>query len=133
MIADGWMWIPFIFVVMLAALQTVSRDQVEAAEVDGAGKWLIFRDVTWPQIAPVAGTVILIRWIEGFKLVDLPNVMTNGGPGIAAESLTLHSWFQWRALDFSGSASVAYLLLFTTVVICVSFFNFVVRRQAQRL
>jgi multiple sugar transport system permease protein len=44
MVADGWMWIPFMFVVMLAALETVSRDQVEAAEVDGAGKWFIFRD-----------------------------------------------------------------------------------------
>lgn len=131
MIADGWMWIPFIFVVMLAALENVSRDQVEAGEVDGAGGWLIFREITWPQIAPVAGTVLLIRWIEGFKLVDLPNVMTNGGPGIATESLTLHAWVQWRALDFSGSSAIAYLLLITTVVICVSFYNFVIRGQTR--
>ena len=123
MIGDAWMWIPFIFVVMLAALESVSRDLTEAGEVDGAGGWLIFRDITWPQIAPVAGTVLLIRWIEGFKLVDIPNVMTNGGPGIATESLTLHAWTQWRALDFSGSSAIAYLLLFTTVVICVSFYN----------
>lgn len=130
MIADGWMWIPFIFVVMLAALETVSRDLVEAAEVDGAGKWLIFRDITWPQIVPVAGTVVLIRWIEGFKLVDIPNVMTNGGPGIATETLTMHSWTQWRALDFAGSSAVAYTLLIVTVIICVSFFNFVIRRSS---
>ncbi|MGI9333821.1 MAG: carbohydrate ABC transporter permease [Gammaproteobacteria bacterium] len=131
MIGDAWMWIPFIFVVMLAALESVSRDQVEAGQVDGAGGWLIFRDITWPQIAPVAGTILLIRWIEGFKLVDLPNVMTNGGPGIATETLTLHSWVQWRALDFSGSSAIAYLLLITTVVICVSFYNYVVRRQVK--
>ena len=131
MVADAWMWVPFIFVVMLAALESVSRDLTEAGEVDGAGSWMIFREITWPQIAPVAGTVLLIRWIEGFKLVDIPNVMTNGGPGIATESLTLHSWTQWRALDFSGSSAIAYLLLFTTVVICVSFYNLVVRRYAR--
>ena len=71
MIADAWMWIPFIFIVLVAALDTVSKDLVEAADVDGAGKFLIFKDVIWPQIAPVAGTVVLIRWIEGFKLVDI--------------------------------------------------------------
>jgi len=131
MIGDAWMWTPFIFVVMLAALESVPRDLVEAGEVDGASGWSIFREITWPQIAPVAGTVLLIRWIEGFKLIDLPNVMTNGGPGIATESLTLQSWFQWRALDFSGSSAVAYLLLITSVVVCVSFFNFVVRRAAR--
>jgi len=131
MIADAWMWIPFIFIVLVASLDTVSKDLVEAAEVDGASKLLIFQDVIWPQIAPVAGTVILIRWIEGFKLVDIPLVMTSGGPGISTETLTMHSWTQWRALDFGGSSAVAYTLLFVTVVICVSFFNFVIRKYSQ--
>ena len=131
MIADAWMWIPFIFIVLVAALDTVSKDLVEAADVDGAGKWLIFKDVIWPQIAPVAGTVVLIRWIEGFKLVDIPLVMTSGGPGISTETLTMHSWTQWRALDFGGSSAVAYTLLFVTVIICVSFFNFVIRKYSQ--
>ena len=131
MIADAWMWIPFIFIVLVAALDTVSKDLVEAADVDGAGKLLIFKDVIWPQIAPVAGTVVLIRWIEGFKLVDIPLVMTSGGPGISTETLTMHSWTQWRALDFGGSSAVAYTLLFVTVIICVSFFNFVIRKYSQ--
>ena len=51
----------------------------------------IFREITWPQIVPVAVTVLLIRMIEAFKIVDLPNIMTGGGPGIATESMTLHS------------------------------------------
>ena len=125
-VGDSWQWIPFIFVVLLAALENVPRDFVEAAEVDGASGWEIFRDVTWPQILPVAATVILIRVIEAFKIVDLPNIMTSGGPGIATESMTLHSLFSWRALDLGQSAAVAYLLLFVTVVVCVSFFNLVV-------
>ena len=48
------------------------------------------------------------------------------GPGIATESLTLHAFMHWRALDLGGSAAVAYMLLFVTAVVCVSFFNLVV-------
>ena len=131
-LGDSWQWIPFIFIVMLAALENVSRDQVEAAQVDGASGLQIFRDITWPQIVPVAVTVILIRMIEAFKIVDLPNIMTSGGPGIATESMTLHSYFLWRANDMGSSAAVAYLLLILTVVVCSSFFNYVVLGQLRK-
>lgn len=131
-LGDSWQWIPFIFIVMLAALENVSRDQVEAAEVDGASNVQIFREITWPQIMPVAVTVILIRMIEAFKIVDLPNIMTSGGPGIATESMTLHSYFLWRANDMGSSAAVAYLLLILTVVVCSSFFNYIVLGQLRK-
>jgi multiple sugar transport system permease protein len=131
-VGDSWQWIPFIFICMLAALENVPRDQVEAAEVDGASSVQIFREVIWPQIVPVAATVILIRMIEAFKIVDLPNIMTSGGPGIATESMTLHAFFLWRANDMGSSAAVAYLLLILTVVVCSSFFNYVVLRQLRK-
>jgi multiple sugar transport system permease protein len=131
-VGDSWQWIPFIFVVLLAALENISHDHIEAAQVDGAGSWQIFREITWPQIIPVAATVMLIRVIEAFKIVDLPNIMTSGGPGIATESMTLQALFSWRANDFGQSAAVAYLLLFVTVVICSSFFNYVVLNQLRK-
>ncbi len=131
-VGDSWQWIPFIFIVLLAALENVPRDMVEAAHVDGAGNWQIFREITWPNILPVAATVMLIRVIEAFKLVDLPNIMTAGGPGIATESMTLHAFYAWRSLDLAQSSAVSYLLLFVTVVLCVSFFNLVIlKRRAQ--
>ena len=131
-VGDSWQWIPFIFIVMLAALENIPRDHVEAAQVDGAGSWMTFREITWPQIVPVAATVMLIRAIEAFKIVDLPNIMTGGGPGIATESMSLHSFFAWRANDYGQSAAVAYLLLFVTVVTCASFFNYVVLNQLRK-
>ncbi len=131
-LGDSWQWIPFIFICMLAALESVPRDHVEAAQVDGASSTQIFREVIWPQIIPVAVTVILIRMIEAFKIVDLPNIMTSGGPGIATESMTLHSYFLWRANDIGSSAAVAYLLLILTVVVCASFFNYVVLGQLRK-
>lgn len=131
-LGDSWQWIPFIFICMLAALENVPRDHVEAAQVDGASSIQIFREITWPQIVPVAVTVILIRMIEAFKIVDLPNIMTSGGPGIATESMTLHSYFLWRANDMGSSAAIAYLLLILTVITCASFFNYVVLGQLRK-
>ena len=127
LIGDTWQWTPFIFIVMLAAVENQPRDQVEAARLDGAGGWQIFRDITWPAVAPVAATVVLIRLIEAFKIVDLPNVLTGGGPGLATESMTLHAFISWRTQDLGASAAVGYMLLFISTVVCVSFFNFVVR------
>ncbi len=127
LIGETWQWTPFIFIVLLAALENQPEDRVEAARIDGAGEWQIFRYITWPGIAPVAATVVLIRLIEAFKIIDLPNVLTNGGPGIATESLTLHAFIAWRTQDLGGSAAVGYTLLFVATVTCISFFNFVAR------
>src|ERR1043165_10052124 len=117
------------FIVMLAAVEGQSKEQQEAASIDGASFWQRFRDITWPEIAPVAATVVLIRMIEAFKIIDLPNVLTNGGLGIATESMTLHSFIAWRTLDLGGSAAVAYMLLFVSTVAAVSFFNFIIIPQ----
>ena len=127
-VGDTWQWTPFVFIVLLAAIENQPGDQVEAARIDGAGGWQVFRDITWPAIAPIAATVVLIRLIEAFKIIDLPNVLTAGGPGLSTESMTLQSFIAWRTQDLGGSAAVGYLLLFASTVTCVSFFNYVVRR-----
>jgi multiple sugar transport system permease protein len=132
LVGDTWQWTPFMFIVLLAAIENQPRDQVEAARIDGANSLQIFRDITWPAIAPVAATIVLIRLIEAFKIIDLPNVLTGGGPGLATESMTLHSFIAWRTQDLGGSAAVGYMLLFVSTIVCVSFFNFVVR-PARRL
>ena len=132
LIGDSWQWIPFLFMVLLAAIENQPKEQVEAAQLDGAGSWRVFKDITFPSIAAVAATAVLIRLIEAFKIIDLPNILTNGGPGIATESMTLHSFIAWRTQDLGGSAAVGYSLLFVAVVICVSFFNFVGQRTVAK-
>lgn len=130
MIGDIWQWTPFMFIVLLAALESQPTELLEAAMVDGASRWQTFWRVTWPQILPVSSTVILIRLIEAFKIVDLPNVLTYGGPGTATESLTLHAFIAWRTLDIGGSAAVAYFLLFAVTFTTISYVNLVHRRVA---
>jgi multiple sugar transport system permease protein len=132
LLGDSWQWIPFMFIVLLAALENQPRDQIEAARLDGAGGWRIFWDITRPAIAPVAATAVLIRLIEAFKIIDLPNILTNGGPGIATESMTLHAFIAWRTQDLGGSAAVGYALMFVAVVTCASFFNLIARRAWAR-
>ena len=115
------------------AIEGLPIEPVEAALVDGASRWQIFRFVTWPGIFPVSTTLILIRMIEAFKIVDLPNVLTNGGPGTATESMTLHAYIAWRAQDLGGSAAVAYLLLILVTFIATSFVNLIRRRATEAL
>lgn len=130
-IGDIWQWTPFMFIVLLAALEGQSVESVEAALVDGASRWQVFWYITLPEILPVSTTLILIRMIEAFKIVDLPNVLTNGGPGTATESLTLHAFISWRTLDLGGSAAVAYSLLFMVTLAAMSYISFVRRRVAE--
>jgi multiple sugar transport system permease protein len=131
MVGDIWQWTPFMFIILLAALEGQDQDTVEAAMVDGASRWRTFRHVTLPAILPVCTTVVLIRLIEAFKIIDLPNILTNGGPGTATESLSLHAYIRWRTLDLGQSAAVAYSLLFIVTVAALSYVNVVRRRVAE--
>jgi multiple sugar transport system permease protein len=131
MISDIWQWTPFMFIVLLAALEAQSMELIEAALVDGANRWQTFWHITLPQIVPVSTTLILIRMIEAFKIVDLPNVLTHGGPGTATESLTLQAYISWRSLDLGGSAAIAYMLLFLVTFIGMTYVTLFRRRVAE--
>jgi len=131
MVGDIWQWTPFMFIILLAALEGQDLDTVEAGMVDGASRWQIFRHISLPAILPVCATVVLIRLIEAFKIIDLPNILTNGGPGTATESLSLHAYIRWRTLNLGQSAAVAYSLLFIVTVAALSYVNLVRRRIAE--
>lgn len=133
LIADIWQWTPFMFIVLVAALESQSVEPMEAATVDGANQWQIFQHIVWPGILPVSMTLILIRLIEAFKIIDLPNVMTNGGPGTATQSLTYHAFINWRGLDVGGSAAVAYMLLFLVTFFSMIFVNLIRQQAVEKL
>lgn len=131
MIGDIWQWTPFMFIVLLAALEGQSVELLEAARVDGANRWQAFWHITFPQILPVSTTLFLIRMIEAFKILDLPYVLTNGGPGTATESMTLQAYISWRSLDLGGSAAIAYLLLFLVTFLGTAFVSLIRSRLAE--
>lgn len=127
-IGDVWQWIPFMYIVLLAGLEGRDLETEEAAMVDGAGRWQIFRNITLPMIIPVSATVILIRMIESFKIIDLPNVLTGGGPGTATESVTLQSFVTWRAFNLGSSAAIAYTLLIVVTVVATAYGRLILPR-----
>jgi len=127
-IGDTWQWTPFVFIVLLAALESLDQEVREAALVDGAGRWQSFRHITLPAILPVTTTIILIRLIEGFKIIDMPNILLGGGPGTATQSLTLQAYIDWNTLNLGRSAAIAYLLLILVSVVATVYVSFVRRR-----
>jgi multiple sugar transport system permease protein len=66
-------------------------------------------------------TIVLIRLIEGFKIVDMPNILTGGGPGTATQSLTLEAYLDWRTLNLGSSAAIAYILLILVTIIASAY------------
>ena len=88
-IAALWLYVGFNMVYFLAALQTVRRDLVEAALVDGASAWQRFRHVTIPAIRPVASFIVLLSLIGSFQLFELPYLLLNASGGPDNQGLTL--------------------------------------------
>ena len=80
-IGDTWQWTPFVFIVLLAAIESLDQEVHEAALVDGASRRQSFLHITMPALLPVTTTIVLIRLIEGFKIIDMPNILLGGGPG----------------------------------------------------
>jgi multiple sugar transport system permease protein len=132
-IGDTWQWTPFVFIILLAALEGLPRETVEAALVDGADRKQMFRYIILPQIIPVSTTVILIRMIEAFKIIDMPNALTGGGPGTATEPVTLHIYNLWRGIDLGTSSALAYCLLFVVTFVALVFVNFIRQRLLETI
>jgi multiple sugar transport system permease protein len=111
-IVDIWQWTPFVFLVSLAGLQGLPTEVYEAAEVDGAGGWNMFRNITLPLMAPTLWLILLLRLVDAFKVFDIPQSLTLGGPGRATE---VYSMFTYRTgmrfFDHGYAAAQGFLLL----------------------
>ncbi len=130
-IGDTWQWTPFVFIVLLAALESLDQEVREAALADGASRWQAFRHITFPALLPVTTTIILIRLIEGFKIIDMPNILLGGGPGTATQSMTLQAYIDWNTLNLGRSAAIAYLLLILVTVVATVYVSMVRQRVTE--
>jgi raffinose/stachyose/melibiose transport system permease protein len=83
-----WQFAGYSMVIFLAGLESVPDNLLEAAMIDGAGRWQRFRHVTWPLLAPAVTVNIMLSTIGGLKLFDQVYAATNGGPGYASETLS---------------------------------------------
>ncbi|CAD6529117.1 carbohydrate ABC transporter permease [Paraburkholderia metrosideri] len=103
--ADTWQWFPFTMLMVLAALQTIPDDPLEAASLDGANRWQLFRFIMLPYLRPVLVVCGLFRLIDSFKAFPLIYVLTDGGPGTVTEVTNYYSFIEAFNFSYWGYAS----------------------------
>jgi multiple sugar transport system permease protein len=122
-LVDFWQWTPFMFIILLAGLLSLPQDPYEAAVIDGASSWQIFRYITFELLYPVSVAVLLIRTIEAFKIMGTIFVLTSGGPGTSTESSSYYIWIRGLKefqLGYSAAMAFTYLIILTIGLIIFS-------------
>jgi ABC-type sugar transport system permease subunit len=110
-IADVYKYTPLAAILFLAALQTVPRETVEAARVDGASRLQSFRYITIPWIMPVVLVALVLRTIDEFKVFDTIWIMTRGGPANATQTINIYAYqTAYQSFNFGGGAALGYLI-----------------------
>jgi multiple sugar transport system permease protein len=118
-IVDIWHWVPFSFLLLLAAVEALPKDVSEAAQIDGATKWQEFRRVSLPLLWPAIFTTFVFRAIIAFKVFDEVYLLTGGGPGTSTEviSFTIYQRFFVQDNPGYGSAmSVTVIFIIATII-----------------
>jgi multiple sugar transport system permease protein len=109
---DVWMWTPFVALILLAGMQSISPEITEAAELDGLTRVQYLWRIVLPLLMPVIMVVGLIRLIDALKTFDLIYIITRGGPGTATYTLPLHAYSTGFASFLMGpSAAISWVLV----------------------
>jgi multiple sugar transport system permease protein len=115
---EVWQWTPFMFLILLAALSNVDKSLTEAAEIDGAGFWRIFRRIVLPAIWPVMAIALLIRGLDLVRIFDIIWALTAGGPGTMTETISIYTYVQgFQQFETSYTAAIAFLVIILLTVI----------------
>ncbi|MBA3517635.1 MAG: sugar ABC transporter permease [Rhizobiales bacterium] len=117
---DVWEWTPLMFLILLAGLQSLPIEPLEAARVDGAGPWRTFVDHTLPMLRPVLAIAIVLRTIEAFGTFDQVFVLTRGGPGEATRLLSIFGYetaFKFQQTGYAAALFATMGLIVLAIVI----------------
>jgi multiple sugar transport system permease protein len=121
---DVWKWTPMITLIVLAGLKSLPPEPYEAARIDGANAFQIFRHITLPLIRPVLIAALMLRSLDNLKEFDMIYTITQGGPGIASETLYLYSYQVGFGFFKAGYGSALMVVVFLIVLV----FNVVMNR-----
>ncbi len=122
---DVWRTTPFMFLVMLAGLQSLPQEVIEAAEIDGASAWQTLKSITLPLLMPLILVALTIRGMDAFREFDTFMLLTGGGPGQATEVISMMAYIlAFRAYDIGKASAVAWVIL----ILVLSFSVFFVRK-----
>lgn len=122
LLPEIWQWTPFMVLIFLAGLRALPREPYEAAMIDGASQWQIFRRITLPMMSKVIAIAVLIRGIDLFRVFDYVFVMTSGGPGTATYTLSLYAWQQTFSFVKWGYGATLSLVTLAIILVVASLF-----------
>lgn len=109
---DVWQWTPFVYLVLFAGLQTVPRESVEAAQVDGAGWWTQFRYIELFYLRPLFLLILFFRLADVLRVFDHVYILTGGGPGTTTQLLSLYLYrTEFKFFDTGQAAALAVVVL----------------------
>lgn len=121
-IVDIWQWTPFVFLILYAGLLSLPQEPLEAAKVDGASAWQLFRYLVIPLLTPIIVVALLIRTMDIIKLFDIVYVLTRGGPGDATEVLTLYNFRVGLNYFYMGRAAAISWIIAAIVILLSQLF-----------
>ncbi|WP_298935148.1 sugar ABC transporter permease [uncultured Ruegeria sp.] len=131
-IADVWQWTPFIFILALAAMQSLPRSALEAAEIDGASEWQKITLIKIPLMMPVLVVTLLLRLIDAFKVLEVILVLTNGGPGLSTEIIALRIFRTAQEFQELGeAAAMSNVLLLMLMALTIGMFMYTKIQEAR--
>ena len=127
-ITDVWEWFPFVLLMLLAAFQMMPDEPLEAASIDGASPWQVFRHIELPLLKPVLVVAGLFRLIDSMKAFPHIFIMTSGGPGVATEATNYYAYLQGFSYTFIGfSSAITVVMLAATFVLSLAIIRMVGR------
>ncbi len=132
MAMDAWTFIPFMMIMLLAGLQALPSEVIEASKVDGATGWQSFREVIFPLMLPVSVTAIVIRIIFKLKLADIIINVTSGGPGGATDSVTSFIFREYRDRSNVGYGTLLAIVYLILIIIFITMLLKIVSRWMER-
>jgi multiple sugar transport system permease protein len=131
-LVDTWMWTPYVMLLLLAGLRSIPPYLYEAAEIDRASEWTKFWRITLPMVMPFIILALLFRSIENFKMFDLVDNLTNGGPGSVTELASIHlkreAFEKWRTGYSSAFAIILFVAIYGMSLVTVRFLDKVKER-----
>ena len=130
-LADVWQWTPFVMIVIVAGLRSLPEYVYEAAALDGLRPVETFFKITVPLLRPVIFIVLLLRFMDAFKLMDLVYILTQGGPAGRTETLSYYIYVMGLQLFRVGlAAAVSILFLIFISIAAQVFVRYMYREQA---
>jgi len=131
-IVDVWHWVPFVFLILFAAVEGLPKEVLEAARVDGATRGQLLRRVTLPLLMPALTVALVFRAILAFKTFDEVYLLTGGGPGTSSELLSLHLYKVFFEQNQLGYGALLSVFTITGVLSLLTFARWLTRRWALR-